>query len=104
VLRFEVVPETFALFREAMRQLRRWAGGAWDDDAALLAMARHVLAGPSDEGRSGYQVFAALRQLGFCERESQAVLSELLAGDNLRDPTLERLLREALRRIHPARY
>jgi hypothetical protein len=56
VLRFEVAPETFALFREAMQQLRRTAGEAWDDDAVLLSMARHVLGGPGDEGRSSYQV------------------------------------------------
>jgi hypothetical protein len=56
VLRFEVAPETFALFREAMQHLRRSAGGPFDDDAALLSMARHVLAGPGDNGRSSYQV------------------------------------------------
>jgi hypothetical protein len=66
VLRFEVAPETFALFREAMQQLRRSAGESWDDDAVLLSMARHVLGGPGDEGRSSYQVSltvcAALQQ------------------------------------------
>jgi HNH endonuclease/Holliday junction resolvase RuvA-like protein len=56
VLRFEVAPETFALFREALQQLRRSADAGWDDDAALLAMARQVLVGPADAGRSSYQV------------------------------------------------
>jgi hypothetical protein len=56
VLRFEVAPETFALFRDALRELRRAAGGGLDDDAVLLAMARQVLAGPGDEGRASYQV------------------------------------------------
>ena len=56
VLRFEVAPETFALFRDAMRELRRSAGGGLDDDSVLLAMARHVLTGPGDEGRAPYQV------------------------------------------------
>jgi hypothetical protein len=56
VLRFEVTPETFALFREAMHRLRRAAGGCLDDDAALLSMARQVLGGPGDAGRSSYQV------------------------------------------------
>jgi hypothetical protein len=56
VLRFAVAPETFALFREAMQALRRSAGERWDDDAVLLSMARQVLGGPGDDGRSSYQV------------------------------------------------
>ncbi len=57
VLRFDVAPETFALFREAMQQLRRSSGeSVWDDDSVLLSMARHVLGGPGDDGRSSYQV------------------------------------------------
>jgi hypothetical protein len=55
VLRFEVAPETLALFREAMRKLRR-SGTPIDDDSALMLMARHVLGGPADEGRASYQV------------------------------------------------
>jgi len=50
VLRFEVAPETFGLFREALQQLRRSARERWDDDT------RHVLVRPADEGRSSYQV------------------------------------------------
>jgi hypothetical protein len=69
VLRFEVAPETFALFRDALRGLRRAAGGVLDDDAALLAMARHVLAGPGDEGRAPYQV--ALTVCDACGRGEQ---------------------------------
>jgi hypothetical protein len=46
VLRFEVAADTFATFREAMQHLRRSAGGSLEDDALLLAMARHVLGGP----------------------------------------------------------
>jgi len=56
VLRFEVAPDTFATFREAMRELERTAGARLDDDALLLAMARHVLGGPQDAGRSSYQI------------------------------------------------
>jgi 5-methylcytosine-specific restriction endonuclease McrA len=56
VLRFEVSGEVLATFREAIAQIRRDAGGPLDDDAALLVMARHVLGGPSDEGRASYQV------------------------------------------------
>jgi 5-methylcytosine-specific restriction endonuclease McrA len=56
VLRFEVAAETFALFRDALNELRRRAGAALDDDSALLEMARCVLGGPRDEGRASYQV------------------------------------------------
>jgi hypothetical protein len=45
VLRFEVTPETLALWREAMDQLRRSSNCALDDDSALLLIARHVLGG-----------------------------------------------------------
>ncbi|HEX4338431.1 MAG TPA: hypothetical protein VH062_21140 [Polyangiaceae bacterium] len=53
VLRFEVAPETLALFREAMNKLKR-SGTPLDDDSALMLMARHVLGGPADEGRASY--------------------------------------------------
>src|SRR6187399_2965627 len=56
VLRFEVEPETFALFREALTTLRRRSGEAWEDDSALLEMARQVLGGPQDDGRASYQI------------------------------------------------
>lgn len=56
VLRFEVSADVFATFREAFGKVRRDAGGPLDDDAVLLLMARHVLGGPTDSGRSSYQV------------------------------------------------
>src|SRR5262249_34906228 len=56
VLRFEVTAETYALFREAMAELRRRSNASLDDDSALLEMARHVLVGPGDAGRSSYQI------------------------------------------------
>jgi hypothetical protein len=77
VLRFEVAPETFALFRDAMRELRRSAGGRLDDDAVLLSMAREVLAGPGDEGRASYQV--SLTVCSACGRGEQLGGGELLA-------------------------
>jgi Holliday junction resolvase RuvA-like protein len=60
VLRFEVALETFALFREAISCLRRRGGQLRDDDAVLLSMARHVLGGPVDAGRSSYQIALAI--------------------------------------------
>ena len=56
ILRMEVSPETFATFREAMAKLRREVDGPLDEDTALLLMARHILGGPTDEGRANYQV------------------------------------------------
>jgi hypothetical protein len=66
-LRFEVSAETFAMFREAMRALRLKANAPLDDDSALLLMAREVLGGPGDDGRSSYQV-----ALNICERCGRA--------------------------------
>jgi hypothetical protein len=76
VLRFEVSGEALATFREAMAQIRRDAGGPLDDDAALLLMARHVLAGPVDAGRASYQV-----ELSVCEQCQRA--KQLGSGDLL---------------------
>jgi len=77
VLRFEVAPETFALFREAMTALRRSSDSALDDDGALLAMARNVLGGPRDEGRASYQI--AVTVCAECGRGHQPSGGELVA-------------------------
>ena len=45
------------------------------------------------------QVFGALRNLGFREREARAVLVELRNDASLRDAPADHLLREALQRI-----
>jgi hypothetical protein len=45
------------------------------------------------------KLFSALRNLGFREREVRAVLAELRSDDELRDASIECLLREALRRM-----
>ncbi len=71
VLRFEVEPETFALFREAMTELRRRTGSMLDDDSALLSMARHVLGGPGDAGRASYQIsLSVCAQCGSAEQQA----------------------------------
>jgi hypothetical protein len=76
VLRFEVSGEVLASFREARAKLRRDAGGPLDDDATLLLMARHVLGGPTDDGRASYQI--ALTVCEACERATQTGLGEAL--------------------------
>jgi hypothetical protein len=63
VLRFEVSPETFATFREAIKVLRQKSNEPLDDDSVLLLMARESLHGPTDAGRGNYQV-----ALNICER------------------------------------
>jgi hypothetical protein len=78
-LRFEVAADTFASFQEAMQTLRRMAGGTLDDDAVLLAMARHVLGGPRNEGRSSYQV--ALSICSACGGGAQRAGGELVPID-----------------------
>jgi hypothetical protein len=76
VLRFDVAPETLALFREASSRLRREAGASFDDDALLLAMARGVLGGPTDPGRASYQV--SLSVCPDCGRAAQHANGELV--------------------------
>ena len=63
VRRFEVSGEALASFREALAKIRREAGEALDDDAAILLLSRSVLEGTRDEARSSYQV-----ALTVCER------------------------------------
>jgi 5-methylcytosine-specific restriction endonuclease McrA len=77
VLRFEVSPETFATFREAMQNLRRAAGGDLDDDALLLAMASQALRAPSDDGRSSYRV--SYQVCPACSRGAQVAGGELVS-------------------------
>lgn len=79
VLRFEVSPETFALFREAMHRLRRDTGHVLEDDAALLSMARAVLGGPADAGRASYQI--ALSVCPECSAGFQQASGELVSVD-----------------------
>ena len=83
VLRFDVSAEVLATFREAMTKIRRDAGEALDDDAALLLLARHVLGAARDgardgasrdeaardEGRSNYQI--AMTVCEICRRGYQ---------------------------------
>jgi len=76
VLRLEVSGEVLATFREAMARMRREAGEALDDDAAVLLLCRRALEGPRDDGRSSYQV--ALTVCEHCRRGMQQGRGELV--------------------------
>jgi hypothetical protein len=76
VLRFEVAAETFCVFRDAADKLQRDSGSSLDDDSALLLMARHVLGGPSNEGRASYQI--ALSVCPACSQGYQQAGGELV--------------------------
>ncbi len=76
LLSFEVSGETLATFREAMAKIRRDAGESLNENAALLLMSRHALAGARDEGRSSYQV--ALTVCESCRRGTQQGRGELV--------------------------
>ncbi len=76
VLHFEVSAETLATFREAAAKLRRGCDFKLDDDAVLLTMARHLLGGPTDEGRSSYQV--AMNICRRCGEGAQQACGELI--------------------------
>jgi hypothetical protein len=78
-LRFEVSAETFATFREAMRALRQRSNASLDDDSALLLMARKVLGGPTDEGKSSYQI--AVNICERCGRGEQDAAGEMIPMD-----------------------
>jgi hypothetical protein len=53
VLRVELSADSMATFREAVAKLRKQG---LDEDGAYLEMARQVLNGPSDPGKSSYQI------------------------------------------------
>jgi hypothetical protein len=77
VLRLELSGEAHATFREAMAMVRREAGEALDEDAAILLLCRQVLEGPRDAGRSSYQV--ALTVCERCRHGMQQGRGELVA-------------------------
>ena len=59
-----------------MSKLRRSSATPLDDDSALMLIARHVLSGPSDEGRASYQI--ALSICPECEKGQQQASGELV--------------------------
>jgi hypothetical protein len=52
----EVSAETFATYREAQAKIRKDANARLTEEDGLLLMARAILGGPSDSGRSSYQI------------------------------------------------
>jgi len=52
----ELPAETYALYREAQAKIRRDTDERLTEEEGLLLMARTVLGGPDDAGRSSYQV------------------------------------------------
>jgi hypothetical protein len=77
VLRLELSGEALATFREAMAKIRRDAGEALDEDAAILLLCRQVLEGPREAGRASYQI--ALTVCERCRHGMQQGRGELVA-------------------------
>ena len=75
-LSFEVSAEALATFRDAVDKLRRDTGEQLTEDQVLLLMARRVLGGPGEEGRSCYQV--AMTVCERCGQGFQQARGELL--------------------------
>jgi hypothetical protein len=59
-----------------MAKVRKDAGEALDEDAAVLLLCRQVLEGPRDNGRASYQV--ALTVCEHCKRGMQQGRGELV--------------------------
>jgi hypothetical protein len=76
VIRLEVSGASYATFREMTAKLRREAGEPLDDDAVVLMMARTVLGGPKDPGRSSHQI--KLDVCDKCRRGLQEGKGELI--------------------------
>jgi hypothetical protein len=85
VLRFEVSPETYALWREVVRVMQKAVDPRLTEEEALQELARRMLGGPADEGRAPYQV--ALAQCPDCGRVTQEARGERVA---LPEEVLER--------------
>jgi len=67
-LAFAVRADTLALFRDLQTTVRRDLGGEVDDDTLLYEIARRALGGPTEAGRSSYQV--AVTRCAECGRAS----------------------------------
>jgi len=115
VLRFEVTGETRALLQEALGKLRREAGESLNDDAALLLLARRVLAtdveAGTEEGHASHQVQVTIckacrrgEQIGNGERHAiaPAVVEMSLCDAQLIGDSQETQVGRATQTIPPA--
>jgi hypothetical protein len=70
----DVSAEIYATWREAVGKLRRESGGPLSEEDAVQLMARAVLGGPRDEGRSSYQIHMTVcEQCGAADQEGRGV-------------------------------
>jgi Holliday junction resolvase RuvA-like protein/HNH endonuclease len=83
----EVSADVYALFRDAQAKLRADSGDALDDEEVLRLMARSVLEGPTDEGRSAYQIaMTVCRACGTATQDS--VGQEIVVDDTATEAAL----------------
>lgn len=83
VLRHEVRPEVYALWRDLEALIDREAGEPLDASARLELIARRVLQGTPGEGRAGYQI--ALTTCRECQRTwQQGRGKQVLVDDSVR--------------------
>jgi hypothetical protein len=80
-LSMTVSAATYALWQEAQRTLVRETGQSVEADALVAMMARRVLEGSSDEGRSNYQV--ALKVCERCRTATQRAGAEHVHVDEV---------------------
>ena len=71
VLRFEITPETYALFREAQQRITTHAGRIVSDDEVIDAMCRAVLARAVDDEANAPPYQIAITVCDECERAWQ---------------------------------
>src|SRR5690606_33015746 len=90
ILRCDVSAQTYATFREAAALIRRRSAEPMNDDALLLQVAREILQGPTDAGRSSYQISVTV-----CERCQRGVQHAAGGNVELRPEVVERMLWDA---------
>ncbi|HUH03018.1 MAG TPA: hypothetical protein VML75_13570, partial [Kofleriaceae bacterium] len=80
ILRFDVSGMTYALFMEASQAITREAGRSLSHDELIDLLARRVLEGPTDPGRSSYQL--AITRCSDCSRTFANAAGRLVQVDD----------------------